>query len=100
MIKVTVRDYNMDTFECLVVENKNRLLHILHIRFYYFYKMIAPGTVLFLPEKLLNEAAGRRLIYGPIGVSPLARPMPASQDEFLFVEMKDGEAALLQRYYD
>jgi hypothetical protein len=99
MKKVIVRDYNSETYECLIVESKTRLLHILHLRFYYFYEQIAPGTVLHLPEKLIKEAERRRLIYGPIGVSPLAQAMPVSQDEFMFVEQKEKDGVLLQRYY-
>ena len=102
MVKTTVQDYNLDSHFCVLKESATNKKHLLRVRFYYYYENLMKGTVVYIPESILEDAdLSRCLIFGPIGVSPLARqPMAMSQNEFMLIESKGGKATLLQRYVD
>ena len=102
MVKTRVLDYNLDSHFIILEEAATKKKHQLWILFYYYYENLRKGTIVYIPESILENAdLSRCLIFGPIGVSPLARqPMATSQNEFLLIESKGEKSTLLQRYVD
>lgn len=98
MRKLIIKEYIFNNSELVLVDPMYREEYRITLEFRYF---DAPnkGSVIYLPETCLSTEP-QPLIFGPIGVSPLARWMPAKEDEFLLIHPKDEQTAtLLQRYY-
>lgn len=97
--KLLVRNYEPETFLCLMEDAATKKKHLFRIRFYYVYRAICPGTAFYAPDAFLN-LSGRidsRMTYGPTGLSPLAEE-PAPEDDLLLAEFDDGTQIPLQRY--
>lgn len=97
--KLYVKNYDPAGYICLLEEAGTKKKYLIRIRFYYVYREIKPGTVLYMPDSILSESVqiNIRLTYGPIGVSPLANKT-VYEDDLIIVDFFDGTAMILQRY--
>ena len=98
MKKLIVNEYIYDISELTLLDPLSKEEYCIKLELRYI-DIPCKGSVIYLPENCLHMEQ-QTLIFGPIGVSPLARWMPVKEDEFLLIHPKDEQTAtLLQRYY-
>ena len=97
--KLYVKNYDPAGYICLLEEAGTKKKYLIRIRFYYVYREIKPGTVLYMPDSILSESVqiNVRLTYGPIGISPLANKS-VCENELMLVDFEGEHAMFLQRY--
>lgn len=98
MRKLIVEQYTYNTSELIL---KDPLSGDEYTVFLEFREINTPckGSVLYISESYLRNDC-QKLIFGPIGISPLAKWMPNEEREFLLLNQNNSNTAtLLQRYY-